>query len=684
VIVLPLFAAVVLIASVALLRRRQGAVVEISTLALPVVATFACVLAAVMAFPALVGIGGPFFPMALATSAFLAIAPALAPTGICALVASVTIGLTAILTLADVVYWRFFGGLMPLLAIGNASHIGDVADSIGALLMAQDLALLPLFVIAVLLPWMLPRPVSTTPSLFARRARALLLVATVAGGGIPVVADVHLWLEHRESWKVFRWTMSLSGVGLVGAHARDIARSAREIVQRRTPSADELEAWVGFADARARVVDDESTALDDAGTARGMNLLIVQVEAMQGFAVDAKVGDDMVMPFLNVLRRTRALYYPNLWDQTGGSPTSDCEYLVLNGLHPLAQGSVAFRRPGNDFVALPKVLGEAGYATLSAHAFDKGMWNRALLHPRVGFDTSFFKDSFAPGRDIGWGLGDIDFFKQSVAKMTELEEPFFAFLITLTSHHPYKYIPRDLRELKLRNLGDDVLGQYLHSMRYVDDALRSLFDELGRAGLADRTVVAIYGDHDSKLTLSARVQKNAERELGLDPRIVDDLARRAWRTKQIPLFVVIPGQSEGRVVDDVGGQIDIAPTLLHHLGVAKPRSMLGRPLLGVPGTVGRRFAARYDGAGVDAMHVLDVESGELECYLRETGASIDVKSCAHLQREVQEEIAISERITLEDLAAYVSHATVPKTGAERAFPPRPVLDVPRPMPPEVR
>jgi hypothetical protein len=31
----------------------------------------------------------------------------------------VTIVLVAFLTLADIVYWRFFGGLMPLLAIGQ-------------------------------------------------------------------------------------------------------------------------------------------------------------------------------------------------------------------------------------------------------------------------------------------------------------------------------------------------------------------------------------------------------------------------------------------------------------------------------------------------------------------------------------------------------------------------------------
>jgi arylsulfatase A-like enzyme len=133
----------------------------------------------------------------------------------------------------------------------------------------------------------------------------------------------------------------------------------------------------------------------------------------------------------------------------------------------------------------------------------------------------------------------------------------------------------------------------------------------------------------------------------------------------------------------VGGQIDIAPTLLHHLGVEKPRSMLGRPLLGVPGAVGRRFAARADGAGVDAIHILDVESGEPKCFVRETGALVDVANCAHLQREVQEEITISERITLEDLATFITRAPAPAKNAARALPPVPVNDVPQPMPTEM-
>lgn len=667
---LPVAVVAIFVALLVVARRApavRGLVVELT----PVVVVAATALSAAYLFAALVEIGPPALPMAAASGLAVAALPAIVPARGRAAVAGAVTVVVALLTLADVVYWRFFGGLMPLLAIGSAPLIGDVGDSISELLERRDLALAPLFLVGLALPFT-PRlargratttpPLSKPPARFLEgltptRVTALLALVTFLGGVTPVAVDVGFWLDHRFSWKVFNWKMSFSAVGLIGSHARDIARSARENWIREPPSDEELAELTRFAASRTVPVDETF------GRDRGLSVVVVQVEAMQDFAVFATVNGARVMPFLHGLIEERATLYTGLWDQTGGSPTSDCEYAVMNALHPLAQGSVAFRRPGNDFVALPRLFDDAGYTTFSAHAYNRGMWNRAIVHPAYGFASSAFDDAFAGGRRVGWGLGDVDFFKRALAMVREQPAPTFSFLITLTSHHPYKYVPKPWRKLKPKALRGP-LADYLHSMRYVDEALAVLFAELEKAQRADSTVVVIYGDHDSKLTFSESVARAAERDLGFDAQRATDLSKRAWRTKKIPLVIVSPRASEPRVIDDVGGQIDIGPTILHLMGIEKPRAMLGRALTGGDTS---RFVARTDGSAVDATHVLDLESGEAVCTSRATGERVAREECAPLAARVAEELSVSERITLEDLARRITDAESPAIDAAPAL-----------------
>jgi phosphoglycerol transferase MdoB-like AlkP superfamily enzyme len=52
------------------------------------------------------------------------------------------------------------------------------------------------------------------------------------------------------------------------------------------------------------------------------------------------------------------------------------------------------------------------------------------------------------------------------------------------------------------------------------------------------------------------------------------------RTDKFPLLIHIPGLEQGRKQDVTGGQIDLAPTLLHLLGITESRDvMFGKNLL---------------------------------------------------------------------------------------------------------
>ena len=190
------------------------------------------------------------------------------------------------------------------------------------------------------------------------------------------------------------------------------------------------------------------------------------------------------------LRRWTAdsLRFTNVTDQTSEGRTSDAEFTTMTSLLPLDHGAVAFRYPGNHYTALPRVLAEHGYTTLSAVPFEAGFWNRRVMHPAYGFQSSLFEPDFQMTEQIGWGLNDRDFLQQMVPRLERLPRPFGAWLITLSLHHPFDGFPDRHKVLKLGALEGTSFGNYLHTMHFFDQALEDFKAALARDGLLDDSV----------------------------------------------------------------------------------------------------------------------------------------------------------------------------------------------------
>ena len=99
---------------------------------------------------------------------------------------------------------------------------------------------------------------------------------------------------------------------------------------------------------------------------------------------------------------------------------------------------------------------------------------------------------------LGWSLSDKAFFAQSLDRMKGIKQPFYSFLITLTSHHPY-YVPKDARKLDTGEFEGTMFGDYLQSIHYVDEAFGQFAEQMKEQGLWDNTILLIYGDHDNSI-----------------------------------------------------------------------------------------------------------------------------------------------------------------------------------------
>ena len=172
------------------------------------------------------------------------------------------------------------------------------------------------------------------------------------------------------------------------------------------------------------------------------------------------------------------------------------------------------------------------------------------MHRRLGFQRSYFDRSYDEGEYFGQGLADGDFFSQTLPILMAEPEPFFAFLISVSNHHPYN-LPKKHRVLQLGDIEGSLVGDYLHSVHYFDEAFGQFIDSMRKSGLLDKSVVVVYGDHQAWLRESS--------ELARVLKFPDNNPYYQWKTrKKIPLLVRLPhGEHAGK--QKLRGAISILP-----------------------------------------------------------------------------------------------------------------------------
>ena len=325
--------------------------------------------------------------------------------------------------------------------------------------------------------------------------------------------------------------MSLYNVtGVIGFHGYDIYRYANEhwLSDNSVPVESKNEAKQWFAERGNERKQLESDPLF--GKYKGKNVIMVQLEAFQNFVIGQKINGQEVTPNINKLLG-ESMYFKNFYHQTAQGRTSDADMAANASLQPLITGSVFIRYAQHQYDSMPSTLKDNGYTTSVFHAYDGGFWNRNAMYKTLKYDTFYSKKSFKIDEPLGWSLGDTSFFRQSVDIIKKQKQPFYSFLITLSSHHPYT-LPESYQILNVGDFKGTIFGDYLEAIHYVDASVGKLVEQLKAEGLWDNSIFLFYGDHDN----SIRDWKPFETFLGKPLSELD----RLNILKQVPFVVHLP------------------------------------------------------------------------------------------------------------------------------------------------
>jgi phosphoglycerol transferase MdoB-like AlkP superfamily enzyme len=490
-------------------------------------------------------------------------------------------GAFSLLMIADIWYFRAYSTFLSFLLWQQTGNLKGLWSSVFA--MARPVDLLFLADLAVLVPAVLLR------RKLYRGARRAVTVAVL----LALAAIGCLWAKHHEldvngtvsevrfvepCWEA-RQTINFQSP--LGFHVLDFAAvNLQDRSATLTPAQrEEIRSW--FAEKREALPDNRYK-----GMLKGRNLIVVQVESLEAFVIRHSVAGQEITPVLNGLLPS-SLYFPNIYDQAHEGLSSDSDLMINTSVYPERKGSTFFRFPGNSYNSLPRILRGAGYRTTIAMHPDRAVyWNWKNALAAIGFDACLDMSAFANDEILGLGLSDADFLPQAAATLVEQPEPFFAFLVTLSSHAPFE-LPEEYCELRLdEKLNGSSLGTAFQCFRYTDRQIGVFLDRLRASRLLERSVVVFYGDHASvhRFFNDEVAALEGTEEWMRDSRCL------------VPLIIYAPGLAEERL-DVTGGHIDIMPTLLYLLGVDEEKiaaTAMGRNLLNTR----RDFAVLPDGTVV--------------------------------------------------------------------------------------
>lgn len=300
------------------------------------------------------------------------------------------------------------------------------------------------------------------------------------------------------------------------------------------------------------------------GVAAGKNLIMIQLESFQDLLLNLKVGDQEITPVLNDLLK-ESYYFPNFYQQIGQGNTSDAEYLVNTSLYPAPDGAASQMYSHKELPGLPRLLKEEGYKSVTFHTNDATFWDRNRLYPALGFDQYYDSSFFGKEDVISFGPSDevlYDKTAQELEKLQESNQKFYAHLITMTNHHPFE-LPADKNPMPLpEELQNTFIGKYYQTAHYADEALGQFIDQLKESGIWEDSIIVIYGDH-SGLPLNSLSENETQ--------MMNELSGRDYGYAEmynVPLIVSIPGITDGTVYEQLGGQIDVMPTIANLMGLS--------------------------------------------------------------------------------------------------------------------
>ncbi len=511
----------------------------------------------------------------------------------------------SILETVNSVYYTFYTSFGSLSEIATLSQAETVTDSIFAQLRLVDF----IYVLQPIIFYYLHNSLkmSSYYNIMSKieRGKTMMITTLLVGSCFLIYSfSTATGTDYSRLSKQWHRVYIVERFGIIMYQFNDIFQTIKPKISSLFGYEEAYELVSNYFETREKYDEDNKYT----GILDGYNIIYVHMESMQNFLMDLTFNGEEVVPNLNDLKE-EGLFFSNFYSPVSTGTSSDAEYMMLTGLLPPSSGTVFVNYSDNTFKTMATYLQDRGYYTFSMHGNYSSMWNRRNVHPKLGYQELYYRDTFTfdPEVDtIGLGINDKLFFYQAVEKLENIEsiyENYFGTIITLSNHSPFKpneaftydindyYVDEETNsETFSCYLCDRDIGKYIVSSHYADEALGDFINYIEESDAFQNTVFVFYGDHDAKISYrdmnylyNYDYVTGEVKEEGDEGYVPYDSYDHALN-KKTPLIIWTKNKDLSRKlkgeVDTIMGMYDVAPTLFNMLNIEDDK-VLGHDIFNI-------------------------------------------------------------------------------------------------------
>ena len=259
--------------------------------------------------------------------------------------------------------------------------------------------------------------------------------------------------------------------------------------------------------------------------------------------------------------------------------TINAEFLSLCSFWPASENTINNTGLKNDYNCLSSLVKNIGYETYYFHSDLPNFYSRDILLPKWSFDNIYLTPYFRQKED------DEYVFTHSLDVLAKSTKPFFAYVLSFTTHSPHNQELIDynlaknnlkitpwhnqlnteyvdlLNSKKFLYEDQETIENYLGFLKTTDDALRTTFKKMSDLNMLDNTLIVIYNDHRFYNFFT------------------EDF--KGFENYNLMPFVIVTPKKDKAVLQNLASQIDIAPTIWHLLNQSEanmPANFMGTSL----------------------------------------------------------------------------------------------------------
>lgn len=311
------------------------------------------------------------------------------------------------------------------------------------------------------------------------------------------------------------------------------------------------------------------------GMFRGKNLIFILAEGFNEIAVD-ETRTPTLYKMVNKGFVFNNFYSPVFLSTTGG------EFQATTGLIPTQETLKSWKSKTPTIrYGLGNAFGNNGYRTYSYHDWTYTYYKRDITMRTLGY-TNYMGcgNGLEKRMSCKWLPKDSEMVTVTSGDYLGQEGPFVTYYVTVSGHSPYN-INDNIGKMYYSNLADtnysESVKYYLAAQMELDKMLETLVTNLEESGELENTVIALVGDHypytlsTNEVNEVSSYQKDGTIEINKSNFIL-------WNSEI----------EEPIVVDKVGSQIDVLPTLLNLFGIEYDSRLI----------VGKDILSNYEGLAI--------------------------------------------------------------------------------------